>query len=237
MSSWTPYAPPVSLQEAPSQVSKFRVIAFYLGFGTLPAVLCCLASPLAGGDAAVIVALPLLPLSIRLATWQSFRLRWRETPWFIGLFIAIPGSCLAAIPIILILAIVLGLEENPADTAIWWCRAFLGGCVAVAVELAVSNQLLQRSSMRDVRIAGIVGTISIAAIGIISPVLKPFVTFLAPSGGFRGSQFKGTGPIAIAYMIWILSIMLSTGLAIHRRARRTSVGAANPHGLESCSDV
>ncbi len=225
MSPSNPYEPPQTPGEMPPLVSLIRVAVCYTVFGMIPVVLCGLGSPVIEGDPAVILALPLLPLAIHLATWRCFRLRWRETPWFVGLFIAIPGSCLLARVVIEELIAVFQLQDLLAGNAIWWCwRALFGGFIAFAIELAVSNQLLQRSSMRDVRIAATVGVMSIGVIGIMSPLLEPFVTFLQPRP--RMWQIGPTGSVAFANMIWILSVMLSTGFAIHRRARQTSIDEA-----------
>ncbi len=229
MSTSSPYVPPAYLPEETHLVSVFRVIVFYLGFGMFPAVPCVIVSPFAGGDAGVMVILPMLPLAFHLATWLCFRLRWRETPWFIGLFIAVPACYLAIIVCIVVLDTILSPGERVTSAEAWFGRILLGAGVAVAIELAVSNQLRQRSSMRDALIAAATGAFSIASLAIASPVLDPVLWFLSPVSRFPLPYESGS--VTASYITWIFSIMLSTGLAIHRRARRESNQTVNADGL------
>jgi hypothetical protein len=219
MSSANPYAPPEEIENLPSRVSCLRVTVCYGGFGLIPAAVCAVLSPFVGEEGGAI-SLVTLPFALRLATWSCFRIRWRETPWFVGLFVAVPASCLLVTGVGSVVLLALPAIKLHAGIGFWGGRSCMAAAVAVAVDLAVANQLRQRSTFRETTIAGVVGALSIITVIVTSPVFQPLYTVLRVQPWM--SPYAGPDPntIAAAFMAGTVAVMINTGMGVLRRARR-----------------
>ena len=185
----------------------------------MPAAVCAGISKIVGAYGGVI-SLLFFPLVVRLATWLCFRMQWRETPWFIGLFIAVPGSCIFVMALGLPLATLVPEGWTTMETEIWVAWISFATAIAVAIELAVANQLLQRSTIKDVLIAALAGSLSMVTIKIASPVLRPLANALAPPP--LRFMTPSDPVLYLANLVWIVAVMINTGMAILRRARKTT---------------
>ena len=228
MTSTNPYAPPAEIENLPARVSWLRVTSCYGGFGLIPAIACAVLSRISKGEGAVFgfVALVTLPIALRLATWSCFRMRWRETPWFVGLFVAVPASCLLVSGFAWVVLLAFPALKLDMKTEFWAWSCF-GTAIAVAVDLTVANQLHQRSSIRDVVMAAAVGFISIVAIAIASPLFEPLLNVFRPPY-YKFYSGPDLGILAVANLTWIIAVMVNTGIAVLRRARKATKDDQNP---------